>query len=406
MLKGITADYIFPVTSNPIKNGIVVIDDTGKIIDVLPPQQHNLSFKLETHKGIICPGFINTHCHLELSHLKGIIQEKQGMAAFIKHIISSRSSFSDQQIFSAIANAEQEMINNGIVAVGDISNNDSSFAQKLKGNLKYHTFFEVFGNDPSQADKIFEKVIQLQIELESAGSKSFIYKSHTSITPHAPYSVSSDLFKLIKAHAEQTNSLISYHNQESEAESELFINGSGAIAKLFKEMGMNTTFIPATGLNSLRSTLINFLNSNKTLLVHNTYTSKDDIAWTMNYFNGSTSNLFFCFCPNANLYIENVLPNYQAFIDAKATCTIGTDSLASNHSLSVLDELKVINKHSPEIPLQTLLTWATLNGARFLNFDNELGSIEKNKRPGLNSIMNMDLINLKITAGSKIKRLI
>lgn len=383
-----------------------MIDDQGIVVDVLPSESQISSRKLSglksrIYKGIICPGFINTHCHLELSHMKGVIPEKLGMAGFIKSIVSKRPSHTKEQILEAIASAEQEMINNGIVAVGDISNDDSTFAQKSKGHLKYHTFFEVFDLDPSKGKEVFEKALQLQKKLKSENS---------SIVPHAPYSVSTELFKLISDHASKNNSIISYHNQESLAESELFINKTGAIAELFTTMGINLDYISKTGLNSLHSTLINFSRNNKTLLVHNTYTSKEDILWAISYFTDNrqpiTDNLFWCFCPNANLYIENKLPDYQSFIDAGAHCTIGTDSLASNHSLSVLDELKVIAKHAPQIPLQTLLTWATLNGAAFIGFDKELGSIEKGKKPGLNLISEINTETLQITPASKIKKLI
>ena len=85
---------------------------------------------------------------------------------------------------------------------------------------------------------------------------------------------------------------------------------------------------------------------------------------------------------------------------------IGTDSLASNHQLNILEELKIITKAAPEIPLDTLLTWATLNGAELLGFENELGSIEQGKKPGLVLIENVDLENLKFTAKSKSKRFI
>ena len=107
---------------------------------------------------------------------------------------------------------------------------------------------------------------------------------------------------------------------------------------------------------------------------------ENDIDFAKNYSN----NIYWCFCPNANQYIENAQPNYELFLDEK--CTIGTDSLASNWSLSVLDELKTIHKKNSAITLEKLLKWATLNGAMFLGFDDELGSIIVGKRPGLNLI--------------------
>ncbi|MBI2270257.1 MAG: amidohydrolase family protein [Bacteroidetes bacterium] len=282
MLRYITADYVFPISSPPIKNGVVVVEDNGIIQDVLLPSESQISnLKSQIYQGIICPSFINTHCHLELSHLKGAIPEKTGMAGFIKNILAKRPGYTRTQVMEAIIHAEQEMVNNGIVAVGDISNDESTFEQKSKNYLKYHTFFEVFDLNPSHAQDTFEEALKLQAKLRSMSPSA-----QCSIVPHAPYSVSVELFKLICEHASKNNSIISYHNQESLAESDLFINKSGAIAELFAGMKINPGLIPETGLNSLRSMLANFSRTNKTLFVHNTYTSKDDILWANNYFNG------------------------------------------------------------------------------------------------------------------------
>ena len=139
---------------------------------------------------------------------------------------------------------------------------------------------------------------------------------------------------------------------------------------------------------------------NKTLFVHNTLTSQADIeaahAWS--------PNVFWATCANANLYIENRLPNYQFFINANARMTIGTDSLTSNWQLSILDEMRTIQRFQSYISFETLLQWATLNGAQALGFDDTLGSIEVGKNPGLS------LLNLKndkiLRGGTKVKKLV
>jgi cytosine/adenosine deaminase-related metal-dependent hydrolase len=131
------------------------------------------------------------------------------------------------------------------------------------------------------------------------------------------------------------------------------------------------------------------MDARKILLVHNTYTSENDFEFIKSQISNDKTEIYFCTCPNANIYIENKLPNYNLFIEQDALMTVGTDSLASNHSLSILDELKTITKHFPEIALQTLLTWATKNGAEFFDFKS-LGTIEKGKRPGLNLLKNAD----------------
>lgn len=376
-MRKISADYIFPISSDPIKNGVITIDDDGVVVSVSSKSDENNN-DIEYFEGIICPGFINTHCHLELSHMRAQVPEKLGMAGFIKNIITKRADYTEEEIEQKIIDAEKEMISNGIVAVGDISNNDSTFKQKAKGNLAYHTFIEAFALNPDQSKEVFKNALGLKSKLKAI-------KQPASIVPHAPYSVSDQLHQLISDEAKKDNSILSIHNQESLAESELFISKSGALYDTFSKMGINMSFIKKTGVNSLKSTLPKLPTSQKTLLVHNTFTSKKDIEFAESIHN----NLFWCTCPNANLYIENKLPDYNSFIECGARVTTGTDSLSSNWSLSILDELKTIAKDNPEILLQTLLLWATKNGADFLGFK-QLGTLEKGKKPGLNLLKNMD----------------
>ncbi len=396
-MRKISADYVFPISSEPIKNGVITIDDNGTILEVNPETKDSRlkTKEIEYFSGIICPGFINTHCHLELSHMRAHIAENLEMTGFIKEIITKRDHFSHEEIEQKIAEAEAEMIKNGIVAVGDISNNNSTFKQKAKGNLAYHTFIEVFDFNPDKAKEVFERALELK-------QQSAICNLQSSIIPHAPYSVSDKLFELISSEAIKNNSLISIHNQESAAENELFISRSGPMFDAFSKMGIDMSNLSKKGLNSLKTILPKLPKTQKTLLVHNTYTSEEDIDFAIDS-RLKIKDLYWCTCPNANLYIENKLPNYNYFINKNALITIGTDSLASNHSLSVLDELKTISKHFPEIPLQTLLLWATKNGAEFLGFK-QLGTIEKGKKPGLNLLKNVE--ELKITSKTEVVKLI
>lgn len=383
-MRKLSADYIFPISSQPIKNGVITINDDGTIIALSEEGRDHPG--TEIFEGIICPGFVNTHCHLELSHMRDQLQAGTGMANFIKGILSKRGIASASEINNAILAAEKEMINNGIVAVADISNTHDTFEQKSKGNIHYHTFIEIFNPNPSKATAIFESGLALEMEIKHGGQQ----QSTASIAPHAPYTMSVELLQLIEQYASKNKSNISIHNQESLAESELFISLSGSLFNLFKELGFDTGFFRKTGMNALHSTLPYLIQSPKILLVHNTFTSKEDILWTEELKKkiNSTAEIYWCTCPNANLYIENQLPQYDNFINTQSKVTVGTDSLASNWSLSILDELKTITKYNSSIPLQTLLTWATKNGADFLGLT-ELGTIEKGKKPGLNLLKNV-----------------
>ncbi len=388
-MRKITADYIFPISSKPLKNGLIIIEDNGKIIDVLP-NKNNSGDDVEYHRGIICPGFINSHCHLELSFFKGMLAEHTGLDVFIRDILALKRPELDI-IHQSIIDAEDEMLKNGIVAVGDISNGDTTYLQKAKRNMIYHTFIEVFAFDPAKSADVFANAVKLFGEYPEG--------LHKSITPHAPYSVSDELFKLIHDFSQKNNSILSIHNQECDGENELFQTKSGTIYERIKSWGTDLSHFHPTGKNSIQSYLHKMPQDSKILLVHNTVTTLEDIQWATN----NHQHLYWCFCPNANLYIENKLASFQAFIAANARCVVGTDSYASNWSLSVLDELKTISKNDPSINLETLLLWATKNGAEFMNFDSKLGTLEKGKQPGINLIYDLD--GLKLTPETKVKSL-
>jgi cytosine/adenosine deaminase-related metal-dependent hydrolase len=120
-------------------------------------------------------------------------------------------------------------------------------------------------------------------------------------------------------------------------------------------------------------------------MVHNTFTDKNDILASNRY----TGEIFWATCPNANLYIENRLPDYRNFLDTNACVTIGTDSLTSNWQLSVLEELKTIKKYQSYIPTTSLLQWATINGAKALGLSSILGTLEIGKAPGILLLENL-----------------
>jgi cytosine/adenosine deaminase-related metal-dependent hydrolase len=140
-----------------------------------------------------------------------------------------------------------------------------------------------------------------------------------------------------------------------------------------------------------------FDKEQRLLLVHNTFSESTDIKMAEHFF----SNVFWCLCPNANLYIENKLPDIDLFRAMKSKITLGTDSLASNHQLSILNEIYTIQRHFEEIPLTELIQWGTLNGAELLGLENVLGSFERAKKPGVVHIDNIDLHTLKLTKLSK-----
>lgn len=372
MIKHYTADIIFPIVGSPIENGVVSVDQDGKITFIgTRKEADSLGFnEIEIVKGAIVPGFVNAHCHLELSHMLGKVTPKSGLVDFLISIMKLRAS-EEAVIIKEASNADALMFENGIVAVGDISNLSITSSIKEKSKIYYHTFIETLGVDPKRADVAFERALNIQ--------EAFKYQPQ-SIVPHAPYSVSQALFKLLESYGEQHLNIFSIHNQESEQENQLFENGEGDFLKLYEFLN---TEIPAAVKFKKRplETYLPYLSKQTTVLVHNTYISSADL----NYAKETHNDLYFCLCPAANLYIEDRLPDVQMLQRAGVNLVIGTDSLASNHTLNILEELLILQQFS-NVPLVDSLAWATINGAKLLNVEDRLGSIEIGKSPGLNLI--------------------
>jgi cytosine/adenosine deaminase-related metal-dependent hydrolase len=390
MYKKIRADLLF--TGNQLLSGadqVLITKVDGTIEAILPVSE--AGDDIQHLKGILSPGFINAHCHLELSHMKGMIPAHTGLQEFVKQIVGLRK-VEDAIIQEAIISAEDEMYHNGIVAVGDICNTIDTLSIKQKHKLAYYSFVELYDLDPTRAkDKI-----NAGLKLQEAFEQNCV---RASLVPHAPYSVSFNLWKLLSnyfgAHT------ISMHNQETMDENEFFEKKTGSFLGMYERTKVSLDFFEATGLSSLQSVLPYFKKAARSILVHNSFTSAADIKAVQK----EMPNSFWCLCPNANHYIEETMPPIELLRANGAEIVIGTDSYASNWSLNILDELKTIQKHNPSIPLAEMLGWATLNGARALQMEAGLGSFEKGKKPGLVLIKGTDTNGL-LSKASTAQRII
>lgn len=389
--RKLKADYLFNGETLLSNNNVLITDQVGKIINIIDAKDADEG--IEIFDGIISPGFINAHCHIELSHLKNLIPEKTGLIDFVFRIVSEKH-FADDKISVAIENAENEMLQNGIIAVGDICNNYLSAAQKVKENLHYYNFIETSGWLPQAAGIRFQKSKSIYDDFRKNSLKA-------SIVPHAPYSVSENLWKeMIPYFPGKT---VTIHNQESPDEDLFFMEGKGDFTKMYKMMNIDNSFYKAKKIRSIESYFENFSSTASVILVHNTFTKQEDMDFIKKHKN-QNQLVSFCLCPNANLYIENTLPSVNLFLRNDINIILGTDSLASNHQLNILEEIKTILNFFPEIKTETLLKWATLNGAKALQMENELGSFETGKNPGVILIENVE--RGKITANSKVRKLI
>ncbi|MEM9836432.1 MAG: amidohydrolase family protein [Bacteroidota bacterium] len=368
-----SADYVFPIAQAPIKDGVVQVNEAGEIIAIGKAADFTGASAPRAAGSIIIPGFVNTHCHLELSHLIGKVDTGTTLLPFLVGVVSLRE-VEQSVIDAAIAANDAYMWAQGIQAVGDICNKIDTATLKSKSPIRYYSFVEMFDFwSEAMTENTYAQYLPVYEQQSRAkGNK-------VSAVPHAPYSVSPGLFQMINALNGNELQTISIHNQETPHEQALFQDGGGDFPTVFGGFGIDYK-VPSIGKGSIHYAMRHMDPNQRSLFVHNTLTAGEDIAVAHAW----SSHVFWASCPNANLYIENRLPNYQTFMEQNAKVCLGTDSLTSNWQLSILEEMKTIQRYQSFISLETLLQWATLNGAEALGMADELGSIEVGKKPGLN----------------------
>ena len=376
------ADQLFDGYHLHNNDKVLIIDETGKVEDIVSVRESGDD--IQTFSGIITPGLINCHCHLELSHLKDVIPPHTGLIEFLCSVVTKRG-FDPEVVQQKIKDAEKEMYDNGIVAVGDIGNTADTADVKSNSRIRWYNFVEVLGFTDEKAYENIMHYQQVAKTLQSALQSSDA-GHQTSLVPHAPYSISPKTFKLINELTK--DKVISMHNQEHPAEDDLYKTGGGEYLKLFKIFGLNESPFPVTGLSSIRSVLPYFNNGQTIFLIHNTFMPEEDVLFARQYANENGLTLIWCLCVNANLYIENKVPPIEMLMRNNCPLVLGTDSYSSNWQLSIAKEMKAIKEYFPALPTETILRMATINGAKAFQWDKELGSFEKGKRPGITLLSN------------------
>jgi cytosine/adenosine deaminase-related metal-dependent hydrolase len=349
----------------------VLVFSGEKLIDIVPYSEAGEG--LEHFNGILLPGMINTHCHLELAHMQDKIPKRSGLVNFVGHVVSNRKE-NDEIILDAIKEADRMMWQKGIQAVGDICNTPATIKVKKSSPLSYHNFIEVAGFPPAAAVPRFEAAKNIQREFTAHGLQA-------TLTPHAPYSVSPELFEKIDKDVD--GALLSVHNQEIEDENRLFLERTGDFLRMYQLMGINIDFFSETKKTSLQSWLPFISTKKSLLLVHNVAIDEYDLEFVKAWAYQTHSEVFFAVCAQANTYISDLLPPIRMLLEKNVQLCLGTDSLASNDKLDLGYEINLLEKHFPEVNIGTWLTAACVHGARALLISEQFGMLEIGKKPGL-----------------------
>lgn len=378
-------ESILLLTADRIHNGrewmpestVLAVEKSSGIIKAILLKEEIDKTKIKKYRGTLCPGFVNAHCHLELSHMKGKIKSGGGLIDFLTDVSVQRDISTVEEKQESIKNALEVMHQTGIVAIGDIANTSETSAFRQQSPFHMHTFVECLGFVPEGAILRWQHARKIMSEFEDKSTHVDNHIIRQSLTPHSPYSVSQNLFKLINDYA--TDSLISIHNEESMDELLYFYNKTGGMQRLFERLKINDSHFEPSRITSLQTYWNYVSDSHPIILVHNTFMPKEDIVFLQQ----SLRNTTLCLCPQANLYIENRLPDIQLFLNSGLNICLGTDSLASNYSLNIYEEIICIQQYYQHLSMEMLLRWACYNGAKALQMEHRIGSFQIGYNPGI-----------------------
>ncbi|MBL7960029.1 amidohydrolase family protein [bacterium] len=376
-MKIFLADWILLITSPKIKNGAVVIADDGRIADVGIQQDILKKYSdkniqvAESKNTIIMPGLVNAHTHLELSMMKGVIPRGLSFSDWVFEAITKRLQFNDATISADCEKQIHALEACGTVAVGDIANHSATSMPLLEKSSLYAVVFnEVTGFSGAVAQDRFQEFVNKISDTPHRNTRQ-------ALAPHAPYSVSPELFRLIAAYNSDSR-ISTVHLAESKDEIAFLQTGSGSMKEMIQKIGRwdeNWKAPKTTPVSYLKK--LGILNS-KLLIVHAVHVTDDDIELLR------SQSVHICSCPRSNVQIDvgGTAP-IEKYLNAGLNVCLGTDSLASNDDLNLWNEMTFFKSIHPAIPNEKIIEMATINGARVLGFDSQIGSIEKGKDAAL-----------------------
>ncbi len=366
------ARWIVPIADDPVRDGWVSIADGRIAATGVGPA----SDAIDLGDVVVLPALVNAHTHFELSYLRGVVPPAERFLDWIRPLMAARHEYadaSDRRILDAARQAIAEARAAGTGLVGDVSNTLVTVPLLREAGMHAQVFYELLGfNDTNGMERVRAARTKMA---EHRGEDSAV---RIALAPHAPYSVSPELFQAIRSDIDGDSDHVStVHLGESAEELEFVQRGAGPWRDLLDEIGTwNEGWEPHGGSPVEYLADLGFLDS-RVLAVHGVQFTGDDLARLRAL--GTT----IVSCPRSNRHVGVGSPPLEAFYAMGVSVAFGTDSLASVSDLNVFNELAEARRIAPRVPASHLLESATLRGARALGFGADFGTIEPGKRAAL-----------------------
>jgi cytosine/adenosine deaminase-related metal-dependent hydrolase len=369
-LELLTAGWVVPVSGPPIRQGILAIAE-GRILwagDAGDPRRREAPVR-DLGPGVLLPGLVNAHCHIELSHLAGRLEGAHGFVPWVEALVAARGADTPEAVEAAAAGATRALVASGTVAVGDVSNGLAHLPMLGRSGLAAAVvFYELLSWDPSKA----EAVLQFASARAREVAEGLPHQVQIRLAAHAPHSVSASLLRALA----RGGGPAAIHLAESAAESAFLVDGHGEWGAFLARRGLeHVAFSPPgqspvaylDGLGALHPRLV---------AAHCVQVDEGDLRVL------AARGVTVAVCPRSNRRLGVGLPPVPAMLAAGVPLAIGTDSLASASSLDLMEDVALLHREFPSVDPAVLVRMATLGGARGLGLS-ELGTIEPGKHAAL-----------------------
>ncbi len=374
------ADHLITVTTPPLKDGAIAIQDnriaavgTRETVRRQYPQM-----PLRDLKGsVLMPGLVNTHTHLELSKLRGVRPAGGDFVAWILGLIAAKKPMSDDDYAAAAVDGVGRCLAAGATCLGEVSTTTAGLRAMTQAGMRGIVFLEVLGRTGAGTGPWMEQV-ERRVNKARAQTRPPI---SIGLSPHAPYTLSEERLRALTPYLQSEALPYAIHIAESPMELDYFLHHKGAIrSRLFPAVGWDDTPVPGEKSTPLVHIAGTGLLTGRLLLIHGVHLSDTDMDLVRQ------AGAKVVLCPRSNNYLGVGLPRLTAMREKGITLALGTDSLASNDSLSLWDEMRFIRKGWGDAGIfspASLLRMATLGGAEALGLASAIGSLEPGKAADL-----------------------
>ena len=309
------------------------------------------------------PGLVNAHTHLELTHHQDLIQRTPRFTDWLLQLIQNHKSDPEWVDF-AVKDGIEMSLAGGATTVGDIHGFGKSAHTHKDSPIRAVVFFETTGFSPERTQIGVDRINEY---FASSPHPDVLFQP--AVSPHAPYSTSATLYRHCLELVQSRNLPLCTHLSETKDEIEFLASGTGAFADLLNTFGISMSDWTPPGCSPVQYLKDIGTLEYRPLLAHCNYLADADIQTL------AASGASVAFCPRAHHYFHHTSHPISRLIKASTNVAIGTDSLASNWSLSMLDELKFLAKTQDDLPPEIIIDLVTINGARALSLQ-RVGRLE------------------------------